>query len=185
MKIQKIFSNFTMQSKVMKAFSKILIFLLLMGFAFFYSCKKPETYPVIPAIQFESFTKIQNLTGKDEKGILKISFTDGDGDIGLAPEDTLAPYNSGSKYYYNFFIDYYEKQNGTYAKVNLPMTNNSRIPVITPDGETKSVKGDIEVVLFINNLLSDFDTIYYEASICDRALHVSNVIKTPDIIIKK
>lgn len=169
----------------MKAFSKIQLFLPIIVFAVLFSCKKPETYPIEPTIAFGSFTKIQNVLGKDDKGILKISFIDGDGDIGLAPEDTLAPYNLGSTYYYNFFIDYYEKQNGVYTKVELPMTNNSRIPVILPDGETKSVKGDIEVELNINNPFSAFDTIYYEASICDRALHISNVIKTPDIIIKK
>ena len=169
----------------MKAFPKLLFFSLLAAFASLFSCKKPETYPVEPAIQFENFTKYTNIQGKDSVGVLKISFTDGDGDIGLAPDDTLNPYNSGSKYYYNFFIDYFEKQKGVYTKVELPITNNSRIPVILPDGETKSVKGDIEMVLYINNINSTYDTICYEASICDRALHISNTIRTPDIVVKK
>ncbi len=169
----------------MKIISKIRFFLPLLLFALLFSCKKPETYPLIPVIEFVSFTKIQNAQGKDEKGIMKISFTDGDGNIGLASIDTLAPFNSGSIYYYNFFIDYYEKQHGVYTKVELPMTNNSRIPIITPDGENKSVKGDIEIVLFINNPVSTFDTICYDVSICDRELNVSNIIRTPDIVVKK
>lgn len=169
----------------MKIISKIRLFLPLLLFALLFSCEKPEKYPLTPEITFGSFTKVVNAQGKDEKGILKISFTDGDGDIGLASGDTLAPYNSGSIFYYNFFIDYYEKQHGVYTKVELDLTNNSRIPIITPDGENKSVKGDIEIVLFINNPFSVYDTICYDVSICDRALNVSNIIRTPDIIIEK
>ncbi|MFA5783036.1 MAG: hypothetical protein WC868_12290, partial [Bacteroidales bacterium] len=69
--------------------------------------------------------------------------------------------------------------------VVLPMTYNSRIPVLTPNGENKSIKGDIEVELFINNYVSNYDTIAFDVSIADRALNVSNTIRTSDIIVKK
>jgi len=62
--------------------------------------------------------------------------------------------------------------------------HNARIPVLTPDGSNKSIKGEIEDTLFIYNYESEFDTIMFEAYIVDRALHKSNTIETP-IIIRK
>ena len=171
----------------MKIKSNILfIFLITIIVSFFYtSCKKKEVYPDTPYIQYIDFIKMSNVQGIDEKGILKISFTDGKGDIGLSPGDTFPPFEPSSKFYYNLFITYYEKQYGQYVAVTLPLTNNSRIPVITPSGENKSIKGIIEMELFINNHISTFDTIAFDASIADRGLNISNVIRTPDIVLKK
>lgn len=169
----------------MKTLSKILLILVFSISAFLFSCREKVKYPVIPFIEYADFTKIPTTNNIDDKGILKFSFTDGDGDIGLAPADTLFPFDPGSQWYYNLFIIYYEKQNGIYVAVDLPMTNNSRIPVITPEGENKSIKGDIEVELFINNPTSSYDTICFDVQIADRALNLSNTIRTPDIVIQK
>lgn len=149
------------------------------------TCIKKDHFPDTPVIEFISLTKIQNDLGYDDKGILKISFTDGNGDIGLSQYDTFPPYNVGSEWYYNFFITYFEKQNGVLKMVELPLTNNSRIPQVNTDGSEKPVKGTIEVELFINNFASGYDTIAYEVSIADRALNISNKVLTPEIIIKK
>jgi hypothetical protein len=132
-----------------------------------------------------SLTKISNNTTIDDKGVLKIFFTDGDGDLGLADFDTMPPFNKNSEYYYNYFITYFEKQHGTFKKVDLPVTFNSRIPRIASKGNSKSIKGEIDLEIYINNPFSTYDTIRFEASICDRALHMSNVITTSEIIIKK
>ncbi|MFA4852123.1 MAG: hypothetical protein WC599_06355 [Bacteroidales bacterium] len=169
----------------MKTKSNILRFCIFAVVIFYTSCKEKEKYPVIPFIENPSLTKTPGASGIDEKGILKFSFTDGDGDIGLAESDTLPPFNPESIFYYDLFIIYYEKQHGQYVPVVLPMTYNSRIPVLTPNGENKSIKGDIEVELFINNYVSNYDTIAFDVSIADRALNVSNTIRTPDIIVKK
>jgi len=172
----------------MKIKSNILLIGAFTGIIFYVSCKKPEKYSPIPYIENPSLVKILNGSGIDDKGILKFSFTDGDGDIGLAQSDTFPPFNKGSKFYNNMFLTYYEKQKGIYIAVPLPLdiqSSNYRIPVITPDGENKSIKGYIEVELFINNFLSVYDTIAFDVSIADRALNVSNTIRTPDIIVKK
>ena len=67
------------------------------------SCIKKEDYPDIPSIEFKSFSKINNGLGYDDKGLLVISFTDGDGDIGLGSQEIQPPYDTASMYYYNFF----------------------------------------------------------------------------------
>ena len=172
----------------MKIITNILLIIFFAGVIFLTSCKKPETYPVIPHIDFSNFTKTQNANGVDEKGILELSFTDGDGDIGLSPDDTTAPFNKGSVYYYDFFITYFRKHKGVFIADSLPMTNNSRIPVITPNGSNKAIKGTIDVNLFINNPIppvNKYDTICYDVYIVDRALNASNTIRTPEIIVKE
>jgi len=163
----------------------LFITLTLISIVFLSSCIKKDEYPIIPYIEFDSFTKIDNNMGYDDKGILAIDFTDGDGNVGLKTEETSPPYDTNSIYYYNFFITYYEKQNGEYIEVELPFTNNARIPLLNSSGNDKPLKGKIEIELYINNYTSLFDTIRFDAFIVDRALNHSNTVTTPDIIISK
>ncbi len=170
-----------MRSRVFSLFLLILVMSSLVSS----SCRKREVYPDEPVISFYSFTKINSGLGYDNKAILNISFTDGDGDIGLKDEDTLAPYNIDGDYYYNMLISYFEKQNGTYVKVDLPVENNYRIPYFEADLAELGIKGNIEVELFINNVVSDYDTIKFSCYIYDRALNKSNTVETPEIVIDK
>ncbi|MFC2100876.1 hypothetical protein ACFLRZ_03500 [Bacteroidota bacterium] len=149
------------------------------------SCIKKDEFPIIPYIEFDSFTKINNTMGYDDKGILAITFTDGDGDVGLHPNETSPPYDTSNIYYYNFFITYYEMQNGELIEVELPFTNNARIPILNTSDKEKPLKGKIEIELFFNNYTSPFDTIRFDAFIVDRALNHSNTISTFDIIVVK
>ena len=126
-----------------------------------------------------------NNAGIEDKGTLIFSFTDGDGDIGLSAGDTLPPYNKGSDYYYNLFITYKELQHGILTPIDLPLPFNTRLPVITPSGNNKAIKGEMEVKLDIYNPLSTYDTICFDFYIVDRALHKSNVVSTPLIVVKK
>ena len=161
----------------------IIIFIIL-----FISCTKKEEFPIEPEIEYISFLKIYNPHQEIfDRGVLKISFQDGDGDIGLYDDETEAPYD------YNFIISYFELQNGVPVEV-IPswynpatdsieyLTFNARIPILTPAGANKSIKGDIEDTLFIYNYASTFDTIMFKAYIMDRALHESNEISTPWMI---
>ncbi len=127
---------------------------------------------------------MRNSQNIDKKGILEFSFTDGDGDIGLNSWDTVYPYD------FNLFITYFEKQNGEFKEVPIIVNGDTtiqdaRIPILNTSGEGKSLKGKIEIELFINNPRSNFDTIRYDAYIKDRALNESNVISTPEIVVKK
>lgn len=163
----------------------IYLFLVIITVLAMNSCIEREEFPDIPRISFKEFTKIDNGMSYDDQGILTISFTDGDGNIGLADGDTFPPYNPASMYYYNFFITYYEKQNGEYIAVEIPFQNNARVPLMNEDGSDKPLQGDISIELYINNFSSQFDTIRFTAFIADRALNHSDTITTPDIIIKK
>jgi hypothetical protein len=149
------------------------------------SCIQFQSFPPEPHIEFVSFDKISNSTGVDDQGTLVLSFTDGDGDVGLDEDQTYSPYDTTSMYYYNIFIKYFEKQSGQYIEVKLNPSNNGRLPNLTPEGEKKALQGNIAVDLYINNPLSSYDTIRFEVFIVDRALNHSDTITTPDIKVNK
>ena len=169
------------------------IFVFITLLLVFFSCKKYDDYPPEPDIEFMDFTLLRDAQGIDQRGVLRFSFTDGDGNIGLYDNDSLPPYD------YNLFIRYFEQQNGTFKEVFLvtptyindstivydTATFNGRIPILTPAGKNKAISGEIEDTLFVNNPLSSFDTIMFELYIQDRDLNKSNVIQTPPIVIKK
>lgn len=172
---------------------KRLIPILFLSILIAGSCKKYEDFPSEPVIEYMDFTLLRDEMGIDQRGILKFSYTDGDGNIGLHDTDTMAPYD------YNLFIRYFEQQNGVFKEIFLitptypndttviydTATFNGRIPILTPAGKNKAIRGEIEDTLFVNNVLSLYDTIKFEAYIVDRDLNKSNTITTPPIIIKK
>jgi len=167
--------------------------LLLLLALLFFACKRYEDYPPEPSIGFLDFTLLRDQQGIDQRGVLRFSFADGDGNIGLYDNDTLPPYD------YNLFVRYFEKQKGQFKEVLLITPNyindttlvydtatfNGRIPILTPSGKIKAISGEIEDTLFVNNPLSAYDTIMFEVYICDRELNKSNTIQTPPIVVKK
>lgn len=174
--------------------AKIVLILLLLGVSINQSCRKFETFPIEPVITFKEFlVEINPQTNISERGILKFTYTDGDGDLGLDPHDTLPPFHRSGSYYYNMIIKYYEKQHGKFVEIPLlswnpdslyydTITFNARIPNLTPESGNMAIRGEVQDTLFIYNPLSDFDTIKFSVFIYDRALHKSNEIETDPII---
>jgi len=81
---------------------------------------KQEHYPDTPQIEFLSYTNVFDTGRFAVKGILNISFQDGNGDIGfLSDGDTFPPFQPNGPYYYNYVIMYFEKQNGVYKQIDL------------------------------------------------------------------
>ena len=157
---------------------------VITGFFLLSSCMKKEVYPDIPLIAFQGFTEEFDSGMYAKRGILTISFKDGNGDIGLRTDQTQPPFDTTSIYYYNYIIDYYEKQNGTYVKVDLDPSFNARIPYLTPNDQNKSIKGIIVDTLTLNPM-PVHDTIKFKFFIYDRAFNKSNVDSTPPIILRR
>ncbi len=160
--------------------SKATISGLFVFFLLAVGCLQEQEYPIEPYIEFHSYTKINN----QNDTILKLSlqFRDGDGDIGLLPTETVPPYD------YNFYITLLRLR-GTQLNPLLvngePVRYNSRIPMISPTSRNKAIKGVIEYS-FDYSIMRSFlrnDTICFEVYIRDRALHTSNVVKTPLLLV--
>jgi len=158
----------------MKKITHLVVILCVL----FCACRKPEIYSDIPEIKFISFEK----TTKTE-GLLVFYFQDGDGDVGLNDNDMHPPFDTSSSYYYNFFCDYYEKQNGFFIKIDsvdtpsgiMPFNLNARFPRLSKLPE-ESINGEIRLKMpFYYDIFSPYDTIKLKFHIVDRKLNQSNV----------
>ena len=148
------------------------------------SCMKEEKFSDIPQIAFENFTLEFDTGIYATRGYLTISFRDGDGDIGLLPNETDSPYT------YNYYIDYFVFYNDSSFVRFDTLTNdknfslNARIPLLTPDNPNKAIKGIIVDTLLMDEL-NRYDTVKYKFYILDRKLHRSNTDSTPPIILRR
>jgi len=146
------------------------------------SCFKNEEYPIEPIISDPVFL----FSGDSAQ--LSFSFTDGDGDIGLAPEDTLAPFNPDSYFHYNLHVDYYEKDDINGWQRGRDLEGDSivfqyRLKPIVVKGKARGIKGTMDVVMvnFANPFSDQSDTIRYTIKLIDKALNESNVLETEPI----
>ncbi|MFH2094788.1 MAG: hypothetical protein ABIJ16_03730 [Bacteroidota bacterium] len=161
--------------------------LLVFSVILVYACKKPVKYPETPSIEFTSFEQKDTIDNPDLQnevlmGILKFSFIDGDGDLGLSQEDTLAPYDTSSVYHYNLYIDMYEMKDGVWEPVDLVVPLAYRTPRVVATGQNKTLKGWIITRLFYNYPVK-YDTVRYDFFIYDRALNKSNAATSGPIIL--
>lgn len=153
--------------------------LILISSVIFISCFKTPEYPNEPVIKFVAYSVVQPYIVPDT-GILRISFTDGDGDLGK-----LSNADSGSLS--RVFIKVLK-----YDIEKPPQI----IPIIPQKGTTKAISGTLDIYLAgatgvglfdeSSCLLYShpFDTLQFEIYIKDRAGNKSNVIKTDPLIIR-
>jgi len=170
----------------LKTPSKIVLLLIAMGLLMG-SCMKKETYPIIPHIEFAGFTKLVHPLGFDTLGILRITYTDGDGDLGISQFDTTA---------YNFFVAYYVMKDGALVPGTVynnisgkfdTINFNNRFGPLTPDDYSGWIKGEIEDTikpLYDPRSTAAFDTIQFRVHMVDRAGHHSDTVITPLIVVR-
>lgn len=172
----------------MNCISKINLISLIIVVIALFSCSKEKDYPPEPVIEYKNFIYDNNA----KEGNLIIGFTDGDGDIGLKPDQNYPPYDSSSIYHYNFYIHIFKKVNGTYLPFVIFNTSTQqndtivfkyRIQYIEPVSANGSLKGELNTKMDIGLMLPylNNDTVLFKAYIYDRALHKSNIINTSDL----
>lgn len=150
------------------------------------SCLRPVSYPDEPELTAISYQKM------GDSLLLSIEFTDGDGDVGLNENDTVSPFDPGSFYHYNLYVEYYEMMNGQWVKGRLDPSGNNfptadtinfqyRIQNLTPIGQNKTLRGTINITIeapYFNPISNHNDSIKYRVSLIDRSLNISNLIET-------
>ncbi|MFN5665296.1 MAG: hypothetical protein ACK461_08975 [Bacteroidota bacterium] len=161
------------------------------------ACKESEIYPNIPLIDFKNYALLLEPITKDTLIKVTIGYKDGDGDIGLNPEDTFPPFNyipdtfnkNTNPYFDNFHVEYLERKNGVWEPLVNPeskdtITFSARIENITPEGKFKAIRGTMEAEFFLPFYNERSDTILINVWIYDRALHKSNVVQSPVIVLR-
>ena len=163
-----------------------LFFLCVLGGLLLVSCMKRVKFPKEPVLEFVSLTINESGTSVDEKATLLLSFTDGDGNVGLDESFDYPPFDLGSAYYYNFFVTYYAKRNGEF--VAFPEFEfNARLPRFLSTDSPEPLAGEIKRVLDIRNIsltAPDIDTIKFECWLVDRDFNESNHVFTNEIFVR-
>ncbi len=160
----------------MKRFSKIQFLFLAIPCLVFSCIDRPE-FPSEPYIELKDFYILTDQqTGKDQ-AVIVLSFTDGEGDIGLSENDTVYPFQREGDYYNNFIMNILKKE-GTDT---LRLEYNLRIPPINPDEYEQPLSGEIYVEIQVDILravLPD-NKFQFEVFIYDKALNRSNMLTSP------
>lgn len=152
------------------------------------SCVKEPSYPIEPVIEFKSVSSDYVNAGFADT--LTISFTDGDGDIGVNPagDDScdLCSFKNGDSTclrlssFNVFVIDSRDTCVGTFASANVEST-----------GKFKALSGEISVITAVDSkkcfAVPDpncpNETFFYWIVIRDKAGHLSNIVRTSDITV--
>ncbi len=162
------------------------LFFLFLGISFLFACPKPPSYSEIPEIDFkevklfDAYEILGSDTFKVKACKLKFGLIDGDGNVGLQPEEEIG-LDVDSMYINNFFSILYEIKNGDTIIVDSFDRYNSIIPDIRPLGQNKTLIADVYIDLtfsYKNDTLL-YDSIMFEFFMIDRDLNRSNLDKTP------
>lgn len=153
------------------------------------SCIKKPSYPSEPVIEYKNFLRYGNPADPDSVDLV-LSFTDNEGDIGLDPSDTFGVFKKGNLY----MIYLYDSAHiGNFIPFDDSLGLGQqfdtfklyyRVPPLLPAGDpSEPMKGLIYARQSKKTGFSVVhDTIKYEVFLYDKALHKSNVIRTPVII---
>jgi hypothetical protein len=156
----------------MKQYSGLLFFALLA--ALYFGCRPAPVFPDEPILKFKKFIQPP---GSDSLEVV-FSFTDGDGDIGIAPNDTS----------YNMLLTAYHDSAGQWIYLRNPndpsgldsLKYKYRIPKLIA-GQS-GLEGDIYVTINKAIMISSGnDTLQFNAFLLDQSHHKSVVIRTPEV----
>lgn len=167
-----------------------LVIIMYLGTA----CTDTPSFEKEPKIIFKSINIGSETQGLDTINIT-ISFQDGDGDLGLRPDETEDQYgdsinvdgiNVKNRFFFNFFIDTYKFEEGEYQKLeNIEL--DGRFPLLNTKEGSSPIEGEIayrlQLFLNLNNEFRSGDILKFDISIADRALNVSNIVKTDSVVL--
>lgn len=141
------------------------------------ACMEEISYPPEPALTLEDFGIIKSSASEnawDSLGVLRMGFTDGDGDLGIIPDGDSV----------NLFMDLYQLEDNAF--VNKEANFNAIIPNLPGADHQEYMKGTIEYFIPFHAMVSEIiDTIHFEIHVVDGSGNKSNVIKTPTFVLKQ
>ena len=165
---------------------QIFYFLIFITAIVSTGCIKEKQFPPQPIIEFQEFISyVGNHNAVDSADCI-IKFTDGDGDVGLAKEDTISPPNLRLKYLYKNPVDgkFYPMDAVDSTTVLDTLFFDYRIPNITPDGQYKALDGIIKAKFRTSPVFfPGHKVVKFEITLSDRAGNKSNKVSTNEIVV--
>ena len=149
----------------------LLVLLLVSG------CQTPIDLPPEPRV-----TDVELLTDGDA-GTLVVSFEDGDGNFGLAPEDTTGVFCPSCEFHHNVFCTYEELRDGSWTPIELDPAAGQvpffyRAPWAVPSGQQTAQIGTISIELTRYYLTTAWDTLRFSVRIADQDLQLSDAMRS-------
>lgn len=166
----------------------------------FSACITEPDYSDVPAISFTGVQSSPSATqARADSLTISLGFQDGDGDLGLQSSDSLPPFSlfngdgTENEFFFNYFVTFEKKNNGTFELVTLPDTDipvslNGRFPPLNTLGRKVTLEGDLHysfLVFYGGNFspIQANDTLRFKIKIADRTLNLSNEIETGEVVI--
>jgi hypothetical protein len=149
-------------------------------------CIKEKQFPTQPVIEFQEFVNYVGNKNMVDSADCIIKFTDGDGDVGIAPEDTISKPNLRLKYLYKNLTDgkFYPFDAIDSTTVLDTLFFDYRIPNLTPDGQYKALDGTIKIKLRTSPIFyPGHKVVKFEIRLTDRAGNKSNIVSTNEIAV--
>lgn len=160
---------------------------LILGLA---SCIDTPNFDDTPSIQFNNIDKLtvpdpfSGPNAKKDSVWITIDFEDGDGDLGVSPEerDTNA-LNTTYKDWGNYELTILKKDDkGTFQELPSSVTNKLFFPTLKRDGKPGPIKGKLDLSqTYFYSRFAKLSVVKFKVRIRDRALRASNVIETDTI----
>ena len=145
-----------------------------------YACVKKTSYPTSPTIEFSEFTPFVG-----DSADLKINFTDGDGDIGVAENDSTRTF-----WYTYYYLDTLTHKYRGYVTTNLitgledTLRNSYTIKSPSDSYKGKPISGEISVRLQKFRHSKKVKNLKYVFYLFDEAGNKSNIVTTPEITVQ-
>ncbi len=165
--------------------------LILLGCLCYFSCNNSDPKPkAAPVLQLNQITKIDNGQGSDSLLLVDLTYEDEDGDLGLDEEMTDPPFNFGNAFFYNLFVEMYTNTDTGWSQITNPDNGriidlNERFANLTPGGNDKHIKGEMELSLFASPYPGvKPEKVFFKFQIADRNLHLSNQVVSDTLILK-
>lgn len=149
-------------------------------------CLSAPTYPIEPGIDFQDLTVVRFVPPNRQAPVdtfkIRVSFKDGDGDLGLTQAEIGKPPYTGLNQY-NYYVRLFRRVPPSKQFEELfPQEYFSNYPPLNVGAGDKSapLKGDLtyRLPLTLGSPLNVGDEVQFTLSIKDRALHESNTITT-------
>jgi len=142
-------------------------------------CLPEPNFPDEPLITFQSF----DLTPGGGRELV-IGFSDGDGNVGLAQGDTLAPFCPACEHHQNLKCEYQEWRDTAWVEIGLNSDAGQipfyyRVPPVAPTGQNPAQSGTIAIDMNSWYLNSAYDSMRFRIQLFDRDLNASNEVFTP------
>lgn len=148
-------------------------------------CLPDPAFPEEPVLSFVAF---EPLPGNADGRNLVLHFTDGDGNVGLGQNDTIAPhFCTTCPHHQNLRCEYEELQNGEWTHIPLDPEAGQvpyyyRVHWVEPSGTAPAQEGTIEVEMSSWYLPTPHDTLRFRILLEDRDLNASNEVMTPAFV---